>query len=263
MNERNNFSEALRIIIIEDEQPAARQLKRLISELLLNSIVIYEMDSVEESVQYFASNPEVDLIFMDIHLADGLSFDIFSQSSAPAPVIFTTAYDQYAIKAFKVNSIDYLLKPIEKEDLKTAIEKYFTLRQEVSKGAVDYTRLVHAMREAGSPFKKRFLVKPGGRLAFVNIEDVAYFFSDDGFTFLVVKDGERFIVESTLEEIESQLNPDAFFRINRQMIISLQSIDRIDPHFNHRYNITLKPSFQTEVLVSRQRGTDFKKWLDQ
>jgi two-component system response regulator LytT len=253
----------LRIVLVEDEQPASRQLKRLLAEVLPNSEVVQVLDSVEEAVSYFKNEEDVDLIFLDIHLADGLSFDIFDQVNLPAPVIFTTAYDQYAIKAFKVHSIDYLLKPIEKDDLKGAIDKFFELRLESTSGNVDYGKLIQAMREAGNPFKKRFLVKPGGRLAFVNTEDVSYFFSEEGFTFLVVKDGERFVIESTLEEIEAQLNPNEFFRINRQMIISLQSIDRIDPHFNHRYNIALKPVFGSEVLVSRQRATDFKKWLDQ
>lgn len=263
MGDKNLFNEKLQIVMVEDEQPASRQLKRLLAEVLPFAEIISIFDSVEESVSYFKGDVDVDLIFLDIHLADGLSFDIFDQVNLPAPVIFTTAYDQYAIKAFKVHSIDYLLKPVEKEDLKQAIEKFFQLRNSTTSSNVDYGKLVQAMREAGNPFKKRFLVKPGGRLAFVNTEDVSYFFSEEGFTFLVVNDGERFVIESTLEEIETQLNPNEFFRINRQMIISLQSIDRIDPHFNHRYNIALTPSFGSEVLVSRQRATDFKKWLDQ
>jgi two-component system response regulator LytT len=170
----------LRIVLVEDEQPASRQLKRLLAEVLPNSEVVQVLDSVEEAVSYFKNEEDVDLIFLDIHLADGLSFDIFDQVNLPAPVIFTTAYDQYAIKAFKVHSIDYLLKPIEKDDLKGAIDKFFELRLESTSGNVDYGKLIQAMREAGNPFKKRFLVKPGGRLAFVNTEDVSYFFSEEG-----------------------------------------------------------------------------------
>jgi DNA-binding LytR/AlgR family response regulator len=251
------------VLIAEDEAPAARQLKKLLDEVAPDIRVLDVLDSVEDVVGAMKSGMNPDLLILDIHLADGLSFEIFSQAEINIPVIFTTAYDQYAIKAFSVNSVDYLLKPVERVELEQALNKFRSLYKNRAASSVDISAIVHAFRESRELYRKRFLVKPGGRLAFVNVDDVAYFFSEEGFTFLVARDGERFVLESTLEDLESQLDPAVFFRINRHMIVSLDSIGRIEPHFNQRYQLMLKPEFNEEVLVSRQRATDFKKWLDQ
>jgi DNA-binding LytR/AlgR family response regulator len=252
----------MNVAIIEDELPAARRLERLILDIDPDIQVIARMDSVEDAVAFFQSGKKTDLVFMDIQLADGLSFDIFEKTAVDVPVIFTTAYDHYAVKAFKVNSIDYLLKPIEPEELKFAIDKFKSLLKKSSDISFDYQTIIRSLHQAGHQFKKRFLVKTAGRLAFVQADDIAYFFSDEGNSFLVTSDNERFLLESILEEVESQLNPDEFFRINRKMILSLKSIRKIESHFNNRYLLQLSPAFEEEVIVSRQRSAEFRKWLD-
>jgi DNA-binding LytR/AlgR family response regulator len=248
----------MKVIIIEDETPAANRLERMLKDLNPGIEILKRMDSVEDAVECFKLNPEVDLIFMDIQLADGLSFDIFKSVNVPAPVIFTTAYDHYAIKAFKVNSIDYLLKPISDEDLKGALEKY-----ELVKGNNDDLRaIVESVRSEQAHFRKRFLVKTAGRLAFVPASEVAYFFSEEGVTFIVNAQNERYLLENTLEELESQLDPTEFFRINRKMILSTGCIARIEPHTNNRLLLNVSPDFSEEVVVSRHRTSEFKSWLD-
>ncbi len=251
----------MKVILIEDEQPAAKRLQRLIQQVKPEAQVMRVMDSVEESVEFFLSKEKVDLVFMDIQLADGISFEIFSKAIVDTPIIFTTAYDHYAVKAFKVNSIDYLLKPVEESELRNAMQKFESLHQATKQH--DYSEIIKAIREQKDSYKQRFLVKTAGRLAFVNTADVAYFFSDDGNSFLVTKQNDRFLLESILEELEAQLDPASFFRINRKMIVSLDTIKRIDPHFNNRYLLELNPAFEEEVIVSRQRGGEFKTWLDQ
>lgn len=252
----------MKVLIIEDEQPAARRLQKLVNEIMPHAEILRQIDSVEESVEFFQSGEIVDLIFMDIQLADGISFDIFTKTQVNAPVIFTTAFDHYAVKAFKVNSVDYLLKPIEKEDLRNAIAKFELIHSRPTASLTDYSELIKEIREQKSAFKKRFLVKTAGRLTFVNVEDVAFFFSDDGNSFLVTQQNDRFLLETILEDIESQLDPSVFFRINRKMMLSLSSIKKIEPHFNNRFIIQLQPAFEEEVIVSRQRSADFRKWLD-
>lgn len=252
----------MKVIIIEDEQPAARRLSRLLTDLDKNIDIIQTIDSVEDAIAYLKTGDKAELIFMDIQLADGLSFDIFDKIKIITPVIFTTAYDQYALKAFKVNSVDYLLKPIEEKDLTSALDKFRQLHQNDGH-AVDYTQLIEAIRSGKETFKKRFLVKTAGRLTFIQTEDIAYFFSDDGNSFIVTLQGDRFLMESVLDEIEKQLDPSSFFRINRKMIVSLTGITKIEPYLNNRFVLTLKPSFDEEAVVSRQRSGEFKNWLDQ
>jgi two-component system response regulator LytT len=252
----------MKVIIIEDETPAANRLERMLKELKPGIEILKRMDSVEDSVECFKQNPEVDLIFMDIQLADGLSFDIFKSTNVPAPVIFTTAYDHYAIKAFKVNSIDYLLKPISDEDLKGAVEKYELMKGNLKDSNEDLRAIVESVRSEQAHFRKRFLVKTAGRLAFVPASEVAYFFSEEGVTFIVNAQNERYLLESTLEELESQLDPTEFFRINRKMIVSTGSIARIEPFTNNRLLLNVSPEFSEEVVVSRHRTSEFKSWLD-
>jgi two-component system response regulator LytT len=253
----------MKILVIEDEMPAAKRLTRLILEVEPSAQVIAQLDSVEDSVEFFQSGVQVDLILMDIQLADGISFDIFQKVKVPAPVIFTTAYDHFALKAFKVNSVDYLLKPVEAADLKSAVEKFKSLHARENVMSHDLTELLKTIQEKRSEYKKRFLVKTAGRLAFIVTSDIAYFFSDEGNTFLVTHRNDRFLLDEILEDIETQVDPEMFFRISRKMLISLQSIKRIEPHFNNRYLLITEPPFEEEVIVSRQRGSDFKEWLDQ
>lgn len=251
----------MRVIIIEDEAPAAKRIERLIKEARPNSVILKILDSVEESVECFKEHPDVDLIFMDIQLGDGLSFEIFNQVNVPAPVIFTTAYDHYAIQAFKVNSVDYLLKPIDEQELEKAIAKFESFRGE-SESADNIKEIIAAVRADRAHFRQRFLVKTAGRLVFIVAEDVSYFFSEEGMTFIVSKENERYLLENTLEELEGQLDPREFFRINRKMIVGSKSISRIDPYSNNRLQLTLLPNFSEEVVVSRHRTSEFKSWLD-
>lgn len=250
----------MKVIIIEDEQPALKRLQRLIESIRPEARICAHADSVEDAIEVIAANQDADIIFMDIQLADGLSFDIFSRLEVRPPVVFTTAFDHYAIKAFKVNSIEYLLKPIEEAELIEAFAKYDRLQQRTKQ--LDYSEILHAIREKRDDYKKRFLVKTAGRLTFVNVQDVAYFFSEEGNSFLVTQNNDRFLLESILEEVETSLDPTAFFRINRKMIVSLASIKRIDPHFNNRYALELQPTFEEEAIVSRQRSAEFRLWLD-
>jgi DNA-binding LytR/AlgR family response regulator len=252
----------MRIVIVEDETPAANRLERMIKEIRPQVEVVKRLDSVEDAVEYFNTQPALDLAFLDIQLADGLSFDIFSSASIPCPIIFTTAYDHYAVKAFKVNSVDYLLKPVDEEELKHAIEKFEQLHHNGQGQLTDVKAIIQAVRGDQAHYRKRFLVKNAGRLVFLQSEDVAYFFSEEGITFLVTRSNERYLLEATLEELETQLDPECYFRINRKMIICSECIDRIEPYSNNRLLLKLKPDFAEEVVVSRHRTAEFKQWLD-
>ncbi|MBX7050712.1 MAG: LytTR family DNA-binding domain-containing protein [Flavobacteriales bacterium] len=252
----------MKILIVEDEAPAAKRLIRLISEVEPDARIISHVDSVEDAVSFFEGNPEIDLAFMDIQLADGISFDIFNKVKVEVPVIFTTAFDHYAVKAFKVNSVDYLLKPVETDELKSALHKYRTRHLKTDTQKLDLKEILNAIHVKKDGYKKRFLIKTAGRLTFINTTDIGFFFSDEGNTFLVSNQNDRFLLDDTLEEIESQIDPEQFFRINRKMLLSLNAIKRIEPHFNNRFLIQTEPMFNEEVVVSRQRSADFREWLD-
>lgn len=251
----------MKILIVEDEAPAAKRLIRLVTEAEPDSVIVSHVDTVEDAVSFFQSRTEIDLALMDIQLADGISFEIFNKVKVEVPVIFTTAFDHYAVKAFKVNSVDYLLKPVEMSELKAALQKYKSLHAR-TESKTDITEILNAIQQRKDGYKKRFLIKTAGRLTFINTADIAFFFSDEGNTFLVSAQNDRFLIDDTLEEIESQIDPEQFFRINRKMLLSLNAIKRIDPHFNNRYLILTEPKFEEEVVVSRQRSSDFREWLD-
>lgn len=250
----------MKILIIEDETPAASRLERLIKAYKPDVEVVKIIDTVEDAVECLKKKPEIDLIFMDIQLADGLSFEIFNQVEVIQPVIFTTAYDHYAVRAFKVNSVDYLLKPVDEEELKSAIEKYERINHSASQSGMK--EILAAVRSESQHYRRRFLVKTAGRLAFIQANDVGYFFSEEGVTFIVTMNNERYLLENTLEELEQQLDPGEFFRINRKMIIASKSISRMEPYSNNRLLLNLNPTFSEEVVVSRHRTSEFKHWLD-
>ena len=249
----------MKILIIEDEQPAARQLAKLLSELNLGSPQILEtLDSVEASVQWLRTFTAPDLIFMDIQVADGLSFDIFRQVEVKSPVIFTTAFDQYAVRAFRVNAVDYLLKPVDPDDLREAIEKVLH-----AKKAVTTTLELEALERffEKKEFKDRFLIKNGANFGFLNTVDVAYFKSDNSLTQAFTQSGKCPVVEHSLDELESLVNPKDFFRINRNMMIQLSAIQKISPYLNGRLILELAPAAKSEVIVSREKVGEFKIWL--
>lgn len=251
----------MNVVIIEDENHAAEKLERQLKELDSSIQVLAKIESVKNAAKWLKEN-KADLIFLDIHLSDGLCFRIFDEVEIKTPIIFTTAYDQYAIQAFKVNSVDYLLKPINKFDLAQSYEKFREYHQKES--AVDYSSLremISDMRE--KKFQKRFLVVQGDSIKTVLVDNVAYFFAEGKYAFLVEKGGERFLIDNTLEQLTAVLDPIEFFRINRQVIVHLDSIKKMNTWFSRRIKLELIPPFEKETIVSTERVKDFKEWLNQ
>lgn len=252
----------MKVLIVEDEKPAATQLKRLIAAYDANIEVLDVTDSVSSTVKWLQNLKQPDLIFMDIQLADGLSFDIFRQVELTTPVIFTTAYDQYTLKAFKVNSVDYLLKPVEPSELQRALDKYkalHTKQQQYDRDAID--KLLQSLSKP--TFRERFMVKTGQQLYYIQTDEVVYSFAEDGLVFLVTKDGKKHVVDLKLEELEGMLNPKHYFRISRKYLIHITAIQKIHTWFNSRLKLELLHGNHHEILVSRERVADFKQWLDQ
>ncbi len=249
----------MNVLIIEDEVLTARHLENSLLKIDPLMKVIRICDSIKDSVAFLKERPAIDLIFSDIHLSDGLSFDIFTQIKIEIPVIFTTAYNEYAIKAFKVNSVDYLLKPIDREDLKNAINKFKKIRGQNNQ-SIDLNDIRSILKKE---FKTRFMVRSGSSLISVKISDIAFFISEDGVVILTTVAGKRFAVDYTLDQLELQVNPDQFFRINRKILIHIDAIQKAEPHLNGRYKISNSYLPENENLVSRERVSDFKKWMDQ
>lgn len=247
----------MKVLIIEDEMAAARRLHKLVMELLPVADVLGQADSIEDSLQLLSQHDdELDLIFMDIHLADGSSFEIFKHIAIKTPIIFTTAYDQYAVQAFKVNAVDYLLKPIKKEELDKAIRKYQQLHKQ---NEIDYRAIVKALQPEDQV--KRFLIRFGQQIRLVSMDEVAYFYTQDKITLLVNKEGKRYPIDYSLEKLEEQIDSRQFFRINRQFIVCINSIEEMYMYSKSRVRITLSPSSDIETIVSTERSPHFKKWL--
>lgn len=249
----------MRILIIEDEDPAAKRLQKMLKEIEPGIIIADQIVSVSSAIKWFASNSTPDLIISDIQLSDGLSFEIFKTIDLACPIIFTTAYDQYAIEAFKVNSIDYLLKPIKKEDLEKAVSKFKKLS--TTTPAIDINKLLQSINPSGTEYKKRFVVRYGEHIKTIDIEEVVYFYTEDKVTFLCTKDGRRFVIDYNLDTLDSSLDPATFFRINRQYIIGIHSIAEMFAYTKSRVLIKLNPAAKHETIVSTERSADFKHWL--
>lgn len=260
----------MKVLIIEDEAPASRRLQKLIEEIVPNAEVMAILDSIETSVQWLSTQPTPALIFMDIQLADGVSFDIFEQVQIQTPVIFTTAYDNYSLKAFKVNSIDYLLKPINRDELRQSIEKYHQLKAQFSSdnyqqqiGSLLKTLSMGAEQKQVDNYKNRFLVKLGDRLESVAESSIGYFQAKDKMVLLVNQQNKKFPVDYSLDDLERLLNPAHFFRINRQFIVRIDAIQSIHTYFNGKLKIMLTPEVKNQdIIISRERSTQFKQWLD-
>lgn len=252
----------MNVLIIEDEIQAARRLENLINELLPQAIISGRTDSVKSAVKWFNNNPHPDLIFMDIQLGDGLSFEIFEMTTISAPVIFTTAYDEYALKAFKVNSIDYILKPVDKDELRGALEKFNTLKL-TNVGKVDFSNsITQVMELLTKKYKERFVIKVGEHLRTVEVKDILYFFSSDKATFCTTREGRSHILDFTLDQLELMVNPVEFFRINRKYLVGTAAIQDIISHTNSRLKLILKDCPDQDIIVSRERVQEFKQWLD-
>ncbi|MCU0447451.1 MAG: LytTR family DNA-binding domain-containing protein [Microscillaceae bacterium] len=259
--------DTMQVLIIEDEAPASRRLKNLIQEIDNQINIVSIIDSIEETIEYLKSNPTPALIFMDIQLADGLSFSIFEQIKVEAPIIFTTAYDEYTMQAFKVNSIDYLLKPIKKEELTASLQKYQSFKNQFSQsldnqGINLQTLLKSFQNKVVKEYKSRFLVKLGERLISVPESDIAYFHADSKIVLLVTRDHKKYALDYSLDELENQLNPTNFYRLNRQYYVHFESIQAVHNYFNGKLKIILRPETKEEVTVSREKSSDFKQWLD-
>lgn len=249
----------MNIIIIEDEKPAARLLQRKVEKLGLE--VKEMLHSVEDAVNWFQNNTHPDLIFLDIQLSDGLSFEIFEAIDIKSAVIFTTAYDEYALRAFKLNSIDYLLKPIDEDDLEVAVNK-FKERNQPQNLALDFEMIKRMLvNPVEKEFKKRFTVKIGQQLKLIDIHEVECFFSQDKGTYLHTFDNRDYLLEGTLEQLEAELNPEDFYRISRKFIVPLKSIKEIQIHSNSRLKLLLPTYKDDEVIVARERVSDFKSWI--
>lgn len=249
----------MRVVIIEDEKLAAERLITLLKQCDSSIEVLACLESVEESVHYLSSHPHPDLLLLDIHLSDGHCFEIFKKVNYQKPVIFTTAYDQYAMEAFKIFSIDYILKPVTQQSLAAAINKLKSLP--VSFSSTDLSRLSALLSE--QRYKKRFLGKVGQRLFFIPAEQVAYFRADNKIVYLTDHEGNRYVVDYTMEQLTELLNPRQFFRLNRSFIVCIDAIQQVKPYYNSRLKLSLVGnSSAEEMIVSRDRVADFKLWAE-
>lgn len=252
----------MNVLIVEDEEQAAKKMRRMLKDLLPEAFIHGAIESVEDAVEWIRDNPSPDLIFMDIHLADGLSFEIFTRTEVRSPVIFTTAYDQYALRAFKLNSVDYLLKPIEKAELEKALLKYQTHFVQSRGPCGENERYIAAKSDYENKFKERFISKIGDKIVAVDTEDVLYAHSENKATWLCNREGKRFLIDFSLEQLEELLNPKLFFRLNRQYISRFEGVEKMVSYSNSRMKICLKKCDDTDIVLSREKTRSFKEWID-
>lgn len=252
----------MRVIIIEDEIPAARRLAKLLHNYDGNIEIVHQSDSVESSVRYLAAAQNIDLIFMDIQLADGLSFDIFEKIKVNIPVIFTTAFDQYTLKAFKVNSIDYLLKPVDENQLRQSLEKYQLLYPKTTINFSD--KILKLMQDMNAvKYKERLLIKRGQQLSYLKTENTAYCFADGKLCYAVDFNNTKYLLENNLSQLEEQLQPDKFYRINRHLLVNIEAVKKVHTWLGGRLKVEINPTTTAETVVSRERVNGFKEWLGQ
>lgn len=251
----------MKVIIIEDEKPAARRLSRLLADLNVDVSVM--LHSVEESINWFQNNEHPDLIFLDIQLSDGLSFEIFDEIEVKSSIIFTTAYDEYALQAFKLNSIDYLLKPIDDEDLENAVKKYRQMQPKSQKLSLDFDDIKKLLvNPIEREYKKRFTARVGQHLKIINADEVECFYSENKGTYAATVDGRNYLMDTTLENLEDELEPKKFFRVSRKFYVNVDHIKDIISYTNSRLKIKLNRFDEQEIIVSRERVRDFKLWLE-
>lgn len=251
----------MNVIIIEDEKPSARRLQRMLNAIDVNAETM--LHSVEESVEWFKNNEHPDLIFLDIQLSDGLSFEIFDALEIKSAVIFTTAYDEYALQAFKLNSIDYLLKPIDDEDLKVAVEKFKNRTPQKQAVTLDFNDIKNLLvNPIEREYKKRFSVKVGQHLKLVNIEDIECIYSENKGTYAYTSEGRNYLLDLTLDQLENELEPHVFFRISRKFYVNINAIKDMVSYTNSRLQIKLNTFKEEDIIVARERVKDFKNWLE-
>ncbi len=251
----------MRVVIIEDESLASGRLKKMILTYDKDIEIMAQLESVEESVEWFKNNAHPDLIFLDIHLEDDLSFAIFEKVKISSSIIFTTAFDEYAIKAFKLKSIDYLLKPIAQEELNAALKKYREMTAE-QHGNKDFHLLYDLIVKKGEGYRERFSVKVGQKIKTFSTSDVSYFKSESGFTLACLNDNKKYYLDLSLDALSKEVDPERFFRINRKMLISLLAIKEVHILSTSRLKLDLSPESEEDALVSIDKVTPFKKWLE-
>ncbi len=248
----------MKILIVEDEQAAVRRLQKLLSDIDPQMEVLGSVSSIESAVSWFATNPAPDLVLMDIHLADGSSFEIFDKTEVHSPIVFATAYDEYALKAFKVNAIDYLLKPIKLAELEQAIAKI----KKKPRSEEEEESLMQKLAAAGFIKRhKRILVKMGQAIKLIDLDQVAYFYSRDKISFAVLPGNKRYPLDQSLDQIEQMVDPAHYFRINRQFIVKMESIEEMVAYSKSRVKLKINPPTEEDAVVSKERSPEFKKWL--
>ncbi|TND08733.1 MAG: LytTR family two component transcriptional regulator [Bacteroidetes bacterium] len=252
----------MNILIVEDEAPAARRLQKMVSELEPAAVFAGHTDGIRSTVCWLETNVAPDLVLMDIQLSDGISFEIFNRTTISSPVIFTTAYDEYAVRAFKVNSIDYLLKPVDKTELRRSFDRFRERRAPVPGSQDLFRKLVNEMQTGKPVFKTRFLVSKGPDLFPVESSQAAFFHTEERVVFMHTHDGKRYIIEHTLDELESLLDPAVFCRANRQFILSASCVRSMQAGFNGKIKAFVHPQPPEEIIVSRERAVAFKEWLN-
>lgn len=251
----------IKVLILEDEEAAANRLQKMIVDILPDAEFIAHLTSVRQGLDWFKNNTEPDLIFADIQLNDGTSFDIFNQVEVKSPVIFTTAYDAYALDAFKLNSVDYLLKPVKKTDLSAAVEKFKTVHlSEKKDDNNNLKQLLNALQKTQN-YKQRFVLRIGDHMKIIEVPDIAYFYTENKGNYIVTKDNKRFLADNNLDQIESMLDPKLFFRINRQFIVGFSSIAEMFTYSKSRVLLKLNPPAKLDTIVSTERSAAFKAWL--
>jgi len=251
----------IKVIIIEDEKPSARRLQRMLSAINIEAEAM--LHSVSEAVSWFQSNEHPDLILLDIQLSDGLSFEIFEQVTVKSAIIFTTAYDEYALKAFKLNSIDYLLKPIDDEELVVAIDKFKINQPENHDILVDINQIKKLLiNPLERDYKKRFTIKVGMHLRIIETRNIECFYSENKATYAFTSDRKNYLMDLSLEQLEDELDPLKFFRVNRKFLVHVDAISDIISYTNSRLQIKLHHFVESDIIVSREKVKEFKKWLD-
>ena len=251
----------MNVLIIEDEKPSARRLQRMLSALNFEAKTM--LHSVEESINWFKNNEHPDLIFLDIQLSDGLSFEIFETINIKSAVIFTTAYDEYALQAFKLNSIDYLLKPIDEEDLEKAVNKYKGRLPQKQTVTLDFNDIKNLLvNPIEREYKKRFSVKVGQHLKLLNIEDIECFYSENKGTYAYTIEGRNYLLDLTLDQLADELQPNLFYRVSRKFFVNINAIKDMVSYTNSRLQIKLNKFNEQEIIVARERVKEFKDWLE-
>ncbi|MBB6499663.1 LytR/AlgR family response regulator transcription factor [Pedobacter cryoconitis] len=250
----------MNVLIIEDEKLNALRLQKLLLEIDTQLTVIAILDTIADSVQWLRSHPFPDLILMDVRLADGICFEIFSKIEITSPVIFTTAYDEYALRAFKVNSIDYLLKPVDIDELRGSLSKFKQQVQKISPGTIE--EVVAIIKKQSPNYRSRFLIPYRDGYKTIMVNDIAYFYYENKMTYIVMRDAREQAVSYAMDELEEQLDPAVFFRVNRQYLISIRSLESIHNYFNGKLKLLLNPPATADIHISKEKAGQFKKWID-